>query len=222
MVWPGIVWCCPGAGQAAPPDVRRGTRGFTLVELLVVIAVIAVLVGLLMPVLAGARDRGRQSTCTSNLRQIGVAFRMYMEDSDNERPPRLHCLAPHYVTAPAILLCGSDGTGDYGYLNSDLVEPETWPYPTSYNYFQLTDKEWGFLEQANGRYGYVIDRNHAETVVPVHPGTLEKAPYRVGHTLRLQTDGAVVSREIHYPPGMCCDFWYALVYNAGEAAPGRP
>jgi prepilin-type N-terminal cleavage/methylation domain-containing protein/prepilin-type processing-associated H-X9-DG protein len=57
-------------------------RGFTLIELLVVIAIIAIIAALLFPVFAQARDRARQATCLSNLHQIGLAIRIYMQDND--------------------------------------------------------------------------------------------------------------------------------------------
>ena len=60
--------------------------GFTLIELLVVIAVIAVLAALLFPVFAQARGKGRQATCVSNLRQIGLALNMYAIDNDERFP----------------------------------------------------------------------------------------------------------------------------------------
>jgi prepilin-type N-terminal cleavage/methylation domain-containing protein/prepilin-type processing-associated H-X9-DG protein len=59
-------------------------RAFTLIELLVVIAVIAILAALLFPVFAQARDKARQASCLSNLRQIGMAVRMYMQDNDGQ------------------------------------------------------------------------------------------------------------------------------------------
>jgi len=61
-------------------------RGFTLIELLVVIAIIAILAAILFPVFAQAREKARQSSCTSNLKQIGLAFRMYIQDYDERTP----------------------------------------------------------------------------------------------------------------------------------------
>jgi prepilin-type N-terminal cleavage/methylation domain-containing protein/prepilin-type processing-associated H-X9-DG protein len=60
--------------------------GFTLVELLVVIAILAVLAAILFPVFARAREKGRQASCTSNLRQLGTAFHLYVADYDSRLP----------------------------------------------------------------------------------------------------------------------------------------
>lgn len=60
----------------------RRSKGFTLIELLVVIAIIAILAAILFPVFAQARDKGRQATCNSNIRQITMAFMMYINDYD--------------------------------------------------------------------------------------------------------------------------------------------
>jgi prepilin-type N-terminal cleavage/methylation domain-containing protein/prepilin-type processing-associated H-X9-DG protein len=56
--------------------------GFTLIELLVVIAIIAILAAILFPVFAKAREKGRQAVCVSNLKQLGVAAYMYVQDYD--------------------------------------------------------------------------------------------------------------------------------------------
>ena len=61
-------------------------NGFTLIELLVVIAIIAILAAILFPVFAQAREKARQSSCQSNLKQIGLAFKMYVQDYDEKWP----------------------------------------------------------------------------------------------------------------------------------------
>ena len=61
-------------------------RGFTLIELLVVIAIIAILAAILFPVFARAREKARQTTCVSNLKQLGVAMHMYAQDYDEGFP----------------------------------------------------------------------------------------------------------------------------------------
>src|SRR5579871_4816989 len=60
--------------------------GFTLIELLVVIAIIAVLAAILFPVFAQAREKARQISCLSNLKQQGTATYMYVQDYDETFP----------------------------------------------------------------------------------------------------------------------------------------
>ena len=57
-------------------------RGFTLIELLVVIAIIAILAAILFPVFAKAREKARQTSCLSNLKEIQLAALMYAQDND--------------------------------------------------------------------------------------------------------------------------------------------
>jgi len=64
--------------------LKKNRSGFTLIELLVVIAIIAILAAILFPVFAKAREKARQSSCTSNLNQIGKAFMMYAQDYDEK------------------------------------------------------------------------------------------------------------------------------------------
>ena len=64
----------------------RQTRGFTLIELLVVIAIIALLMAILMPALSKARDQARTIGCRSNLKQYGIALRMYLDENQSRFP----------------------------------------------------------------------------------------------------------------------------------------
>jgi prepilin-type N-terminal cleavage/methylation domain-containing protein len=70
-------------------NIHRARRGFTLIELLVVIAIIAILAALLFPVFAQVREKARQTSCLSNLKQLGTAMFMYSQDHDGLFPPAI-------------------------------------------------------------------------------------------------------------------------------------
>ena len=108
------------------------SRGFTLIELLVVIAIIAILAAILFPVFAKAREKARQSSCLSNLKQISVAGMMYIQDYDETFFPRWQttaigtiwclnstgtCLLEPYVKNTQVFRCPSYSANyqSYGY-----------------------------------------------------------------------------------------------------------
>src|SRR5437764_14814653 len=71
-------------GPGSPGAARRA--GFTLLQLLVVVARLVLLAGLLLPVFAQAREKGRQAACISNMRELAAGMRLYSEDYDEGFP----------------------------------------------------------------------------------------------------------------------------------------
>jgi len=101
----------------------KQNKGFTLIELLIVIAIIAILAAMLLPVLSMAREKARQAVCMNNLKQIGLAYAMYANDYNDSLPP-LVCFAGGVWSNPGYCsnglwawgLWGASYYGELGYL----------------------------------------------------------------------------------------------------------
>jgi prepilin-type N-terminal cleavage/methylation domain-containing protein/prepilin-type processing-associated H-X9-DG protein len=134
--------------------MRGRRRGFTLIEVLVVIGIIVIIAAMLLPVLSRARGKARQATCSAHLRQIGLALEMYADDCDEQGPP-----------TTGWHLWGGDGTnGDHPgpgweeridpYVrNRDIYRCPAYPSQVKFSYFLNTRYWWLAQGPPPGQWG---------------------------------------------------------------------
>ena len=126
----------------------RNSNGFTLIELLVAIGIIAVIAAILFPVFAGVRERGRRTTCQSNLKQLALAMQQYVQDNSG--------------TYPSSPFRWADAT--YPYLkNADVFCCPDHPAE------MITDQLGTIPQLASGTYPVDYTYNMARLSVPVPP-----------------------------------------------------
>ena len=169
-------------------------RGFTLIELLVVIAIIAILAAILFPVFARAREKARQTSCLSNLKQLGLGVLMYAQDYDQMMTAHRRNTAESFLYPTGL-----------DHYNTRL----TWyvaiyPYVMNISLYDCpsTSERWhGRWMQDDFRYGYNLHLNArtlgeitrpAETLVIVDTNAAGRAiadphPYEINENFRLRT-----------------------------------
>jgi prepilin-type N-terminal cleavage/methylation domain-containing protein len=145
-----------------PRPLSRACAGaFTLIELLAVVAILALLVSLLLPALGQAREAGRRAACLNNLREISVSILTYAGHYDGrlpqpepnpQYPGRYHCeyAADNVRNAWAVLVW-------YGFLDLRLTNCPSWPGLKQHNHtgFPKTREEFG-----NWRKGHYVYRHN--------------------------------------------------------------
>jgi prepilin-type N-terminal cleavage/methylation domain-containing protein len=120
--------------RCEPRNPNQFLRAFTLIELLVVIAVIAILAAMLLPALSRAKQRAQQAACLSNLKQIGLAFTMYLNDHADRFPDRRD-LKTSLGYRPWTTWPPSDPRGGWAalVLQDQGANPPLWSCPAAVN-----------------------------------------------------------------------------------------
>jgi prepilin-type N-terminal cleavage/methylation domain-containing protein len=131
--------------------MKQTKRGFSLIELLVVIGIIAILIGIMLPVMGKVRQSGNRTACASNLREIGNMFQMYLNEH-KQRVPRVNSvpsinLLPGYPSIYELLEPYTRGVQKIFRCPSDRIINE---YPGTTRRFET------YYEQEGGSYEYNV------------------------------------------------------------------
>lgn len=180
--------------------------GFTIIELLVVIAVISIISSIVFPVYSKCREKARMSSCSNNLHQLGLAFAMYTQDNDQQRPESMQDLWDSGVIKDKrILICPDDESGNWGgiiFENSrNSMYPEISPQTIRYSYIYAftvesqPDTVWKELIAVDSNPGIMACQLHGDPDPIFSTDSASEFNYS-GRIMRLRSDGSIVTRFV--------------------------
>lgn len=106
--------------------IHHRRRGFTLIELMIVIAIIAILAAILIPNFVRARAMGQVTACKSNLKNIATALEAYSVDSAGHYPTALASITPNYLKSLPVCPAANSDTYSGGY--NQTFNPDTYEF----------------------------------------------------------------------------------------------
>jgi prepilin-type N-terminal cleavage/methylation domain-containing protein len=164
-------------------------RAVTLTEVLVVIAIVALLAALVLPVFVSALRKSKETPCISNMRQLYTAWSLYLEANNDGMPPTIATLAAENPQLASVLKCPADNYG-----GANIFFTEKLKLPVSYFYIiDLEDFRSAIFE---------ADPNHAIAYCVVHgervQSSMDFVPLRdtTGLVMRLRRDGSIAPAKV--------------------------
>lgn len=181
----------------------KSAKGFTLIEVLVVVVIISILAGMLLPALGQSREKGREITCLNNLKQIGIAIDLYTHDWDEYTPAAykwvgmstvgvIYASLNNYLNYSEVFWCPSSGNDRQWDGTGTIAKTEGVSYGFNWygtQYDGSIGKWRGFFSSQQGAAGY--SKNLIEVKAPEQLIAVADSYHDNVHESTIALDGTV-------------------------------